>query len=75
MTQHDPQPPLSDAEAGAIARHAGITVPAERLPHFANDLAGLHELIAHLDHVAPPEPPAPPHAYDAAWPDANGGNR
>jgi hypothetical protein len=72
MPEHVPQPPVTEADAVAIACHNGLMVPPERVPKFAKDLAGVRELIAEMDRVALPQPPAPPGAYDPAWPDTNG---
>lgn len=75
MTATRPQVALSDTDAATIARAAGVTVPAARLSRFAQDLAGVRELIAEIDALALPQPAVPAGPYDPAWPGGNEARR
>lgn len=59
---------ISEVEAAALARWAGLTVPPERLPQLAANLAAARAAMADLAKVAT-DPTAPVDApFDPAWP-------
>jgi hypothetical protein len=66
-TTTDPTTPVSEADAAALARHAGLPIPAERLPRFAAELTNAQGLIHDLDAV-PVDAQAPNvPGFDPAW--------
>lgn len=66
-TTNDPTTPVSEADAAVLARHAGLPMPAARLPRFAADLTTAQGLIRDLEAVPGGAPaPAVP-GFDPAW--------
>lgn len=66
---NEPGTGISEADAAALARWAGLTVPPEQLPRLAVDLAAARAAVADLalagiDSTIPVNAP-----FDPAWPD------
>lgn len=58
---------ISEADAAALARWAGLTVPPERMPRLAIDLAAARAAVADLAEVEV-DPTAPADApFDPSW--------
>lgn len=67
-TPQEPATPVNEADAAAIAHHAGLTMSAERLARFAADLSAARQLVADLKTVSTEGRDPVPGPFDAAWP-------
>lgn len=69
---HEPGMDIGEAEAAALARWAGLTMPPERLPHLAVGLATARAAVADLS-LAGIDPDSPVDApFDPDWPADDG---